>query len=131
MPKIEFQDYQLPKYKYVKNFHEGLAVVQNYEGKYGYIDQTGKEVISCQFSYADDFEDGLAMISENGECGFIDRSGKIVIATVYFRVSNFYDGLACAQYRTGKWGYMDRRGNEVVPCIYLNTYPFADGFGVV
>jgi hypothetical protein len=48
-------------------------------GKYGYIDKTGKIVIKPQFDKAYDFSEGLASISLNGKWGFIDNTGKIAI----------------------------------------------------
>jgi KWG Leptospira. len=43
----------------VGKFSEGLARVE-INNKYGYIDQTGKMIITPQFDYALDFYDGLA-----------------------------------------------------------------------
>ena len=50
--------------------------------KYGFIDKTGKIVIEPQFEFANDFVEGLALVSiRNDELksGYIDETGKIVI----------------------------------------------------
>ena len=55
-------------------------------GKYGYIDKTGKVVISPQFDNAHWFQEGLAKVAIGGT-----RPG-------------------CSD---GKWGYIDRNGNYI------------------
>ena len=48
-------------FEYVWNFSEGLACVE-VDGKWGYIDKSGKQVIKCQYDGAGDFRDGLAWV---------------------------------------------------------------------
>ena len=52
------------------------------EGKYGYIDTSGKMIIPPQFEIAEDFSEGLSWVRSWGggpNFGFIDRTGKMVI----------------------------------------------------
>ena len=53
------------------------------DGKWGYIDKSGKFVIDPQFDYAEGFSEGLAAVrsgdEKTGKWGFIDRSGKYAI----------------------------------------------------
>jgi len=53
-------------------FSEGLAVAKK-DGKYGYIDPTGKMVIPYQFSYAKGFYTGKAQVNNDY---FIDKTGS-------------------------------------------------------
>jgi len=55
-----------------------LAGVEK-NGKWGFIDKTGKEVIPCTYDYAESFSDGLAKVTINGKANFIDKTGKVVI----------------------------------------------------
>jgi WG containing repeat len=49
------------------------------EGRYGYIDKSGRMVIEPQFGNALFFSGGLADASlPNGTTGYIDKSGKFV-----------------------------------------------------
>lgn len=66
------------KWKGVNLFSEGLAPVQNEYNKWGYIDTTGKLVITCQWKYAGDFRNGIASVWKRGKCFHIDKTGKIV-----------------------------------------------------
>ena len=57
-----------------------FSVRQN--GKYGFIDKTGKIVIKPQFDKAYPFHDGLALVIINNKHGFIDKKGKLVISII-------------------------------------------------
>ncbi|MGI7994039.1 WG repeat-containing protein, partial [Campylobacter coli] len=48
-------------------------------GKYGFIDRSGKFAIEPKFDSGEYFSEGLAGVKLNGRWGFIDRSGKFVI----------------------------------------------------
>lgn len=57
-------------------FHEGLAPFSE-NGKYGYLDMFGQVAIPPQFTEAQDFVNGLAIVGfPNGEGAFIDHSGQ-------------------------------------------------------
>lgn len=49
------------------------------DGKYGYIDSTGKFVIEPRFNWAGEFSEGLARVGIGGKGGVIDRTGKVVV----------------------------------------------------
>jgi hypothetical protein len=45
-------------------------------GKWGFIDKTGKVVILLMYDFAGIFAEGLACVELDGEYGFIDKAGK-------------------------------------------------------
>ena len=66
------------------------------DGKFGYIDKTGKLVIPPMYDEAYDFNEGLAKVEIGGKAGFIDTTGKVVIPPQYDRVTtpwSFSEGL--------------------------------------
>ena len=56
-------------------FSGGFAIVA-LNGKYGFIDKTGNEVISLKYEWAYDFLGGLAKVELNGSWGYIDKHEK-------------------------------------------------------
>ena len=85
-------------YYYMQNDYLYLAVAKNQEGKYGYINEKGEEVIECQYDIAYGFgENGLAAVGE--KTGQVDGSG---------------DDLY-------KWGFIDYKGKVVIPFMYDNV----------
>src|SRR5688572_2312889 len=73
----------------ILSFSEGLAAVAkrvpNTNGRWGYVDQTGKIVIENRFHSARTFSEGLAAVevreneTTSGKIGYIDRTGRMVI----------------------------------------------------
>ena len=122
---------------YIGAFKEGLALVQK-NGKYGYIDKTGKEVIPLQYDdWGGNFSEGLAVAAKNKRYGYIDKSGKEVIPFQYSqRPGNFNEGIAVVTYGE-KYGYIDKTGQLITPIQYDLTYEntnsrdFSEGLAVV
>jgi hypothetical protein len=65
-----------PRYRNVGQFSEGLAPVQNANGKWGYINEKQYWVIPSRFDEAKEFKDGKAAVKQNGKWGFINKQGK-------------------------------------------------------
>lgn len=92
-------------------FSEGLAWVSNKEGKFGYIDKTGKVVIPFRYEPAYDEE-----------------------VEIYYSQPcyDFHEGLARIRDKTTeKYGFIDREGNEVFPCQFEYAYDICDGLALV
>ena len=64
------------------------------EGKWGYIDKTGREVIHCKYDYAYAFCEGLAIVAKSGKYGFIDKTGRAVVPCKYDYAFEFREGMA-------------------------------------
>ncbi len=112
--------------RYYSEWSEGLKAVKR-NGKYGYIDSTGKEVIPCTLAYEDveAFHDGLAkVVLPDDRTGYIDRTGRRVIPCSYASDSrDFSEGLAAV--RQG-WDYyfIDKTGRKV----FNKSFVYADSF---
>ncbi|MFI3174921.1 MAG: WG repeat-containing protein [Bacillota bacterium] len=103
----------------------------NEQGKGGYIDRTGAEVIPCTYGGGDKFSGGLARVSKDGELwGYIDQTGAEVIPFIYDNLVDFYEGLSVVA-KDGKYGYIDKTGAEVIPCTYAGAEKFSGGLAAV
>lgn len=82
----EFEKFKLERgyksvYAYVEN---GLACVENLEGKWGYINKQNVEVVPCKYSetYLFGF-DGVGMVRNGNLYGFVDINGIEVVPCKY------------------------------------------------
>ena len=113
------------------------------DGKFGYIDRTGKIVITLKFEGANEFHEGLALVTANGKKLFIDTTGRIMIKPDFDIVDDFSEGLAAVnvgQKRIpnigvisdpGKWGYIDQNGKLVIPMKFTHAEDFSEGLAAV
>ncbi len=100
-------------------------------GKWGYIDNTGKVMIRPQFDGVEEFSEGLAAFeNEDGKHGYIDETGKIVIAAKFDSFTSFSEGLAAVS-QDLKWGYIDKSGRWTIPNEFIGGRPFSDGLALV
>lgn len=64
-------------FRQIGQFVEGLASYVEGES-FGYLDPSGKVVITAQYAEAGDFQNGLAMVMSETETAYIDRRGRTV-----------------------------------------------------
>jgi hypothetical protein len=130
------------QYPALKTFSEGMAAFSKnatlkssgYDGQWGFIDSTGKEVIPAQFGQVHilGFRNGFCsvsndMASENisglTKWGYIDRSGKMVIPMQYHQASSFSEEIALVNIGKdkagfgGQWGFINKKGQPIFPMI--------------
>jgi WG containing repeat len=124
-------------------------------GKYGFIDRTGKVVIEPQFQGVDDFSEDLAEIYVSGKfsTAYIDTTGKIVIQPQFDIGSKFSEGFAWVgfnkdktEYKIGNRtfynsggshsfnydiGFIDRTGKFITEPIFTFAGDFSEGLAFV
>ena len=79
---ISIHAYSQLKYAYTSKFSKGLADV-TLNGKWGYIDKTGREIIPFKYDMAYAFGEGLVAVCLNDKFGFVDKRGKEIIPLKY------------------------------------------------
>jgi hypothetical protein len=120
-------------------FREGLALVW-FNGLAGFIRKDGSSAISPRFSYATDFENGIAVVGTGGDpdadvctyekLTFIDRDGRAFGRSDFEIIYNFSEGLAAAQV-SGGVGYIDSSGEFVIAPRFLEAGQISGGFARV
>ena len=90
-------------------------------GKWGYIDSTGKLVTPCEWDDAGYFYEGFACVKEEEKWGYIDTTGKLVIPCEWDWSAAFDNGLTWVE-KDRKWGCIDTTGKIVVPCELDHVY---------
>lgn len=120
-----------PQFDEARDFSEGLAAVKvgGWNGKWGFVDKTGKMVIQPEYDETGDFSEGLAGVRMNNvwEWGFIDKTGKMVIQPKYEGFYKFSEGLAGVKMTNGKWGFIDKTGEWVIQPQFDEASYFESG----
>lgn len=70
-----------------------IAICQN--GKWGYVDEDGEEVIKPQYEDAKSFSNGLAGVCKDGKWGFINTDGYMVIEPQFSEVGYLLEDGIC------------------------------------
>lgn len=104
-------------FKEANEFSNGLAAVKS-EKFFGYINESGEEVIPATYETADYFQsNGRAIVSLKKKYGVIDNQGNEIIPLLYQEILGSYEGYFFVKLK-GKWGVIDENGKEILPCIY-------------
>ncbi|MEO7427328.1 MAG: WG repeat-containing protein [Fibrobacteria bacterium] len=123
-------------YDAASDFHEGLAAVgqgqwrgNRFQGLWGYVDRSGKLVITPHFSEAGEFRHGKAMVrNQNGGYAWIDKQGRV---TGTFRPDlrvcrPKQDDIVTYQVRE-TFGFLDSRGHGLCPVRFADAGLFREG----
>lgn len=112
----------IKKYEKLGGFYDGLALALH-NGKWGYIDTKGREVIPCQFigeergGWGHNFSDGMAIIIKEGKYGYINKKGSIIINPQYYEAADFSNGVAAVmREQDGKLIFIDKE-NRIVEAL--------------
>lgn len=101
-----------------------------YDGKWGFIDKTGKIIIKMQYENVSDFYNGFAAVKKNGKVGLINKAGKEVIPIIYDVENELFDytnkdyvnsrmkkGMISVG-KKGKYGVVNFTGKTLIPFSY-------------
>jgi hypothetical protein len=129
--------------KYVKdNPKEVLSLDETWQGKFGFIDTSGKLAINPMYSAAGSFHQGLATAA-TGErkllkyapFGYIDKTGKMVIPE-QFTLADDFDEAGMAAVCIGekdaqRCGYIEKTGKYVINPQFYSTTSFKNDVAMV
>jgi hypothetical protein len=115
----------------VRLFSEDLAAFSKVDSTstiWGFVDQSGKQIINPQFDEVGDFNDGkCAVKNKEGKWGYIDKSGKIVINPQFDNAEAFKDGKAGVRL-DDKAGVIDKDGKYLVNPQFKFAYVDGDKY---
>lgn len=96
---------------------QDLKILVNKKGKVGFADQSGNEVIKCQFDGAQPFSNGVAIVTKSGKSGIIDSKGTILLPLKYTQISKWNKELYIIK-DGKKVGLATHQGKIVLPAKY-------------
>jgi len=113
----------------------------NVNGKYGFMDRSGKTVITPQFEETRGFSEGLANVRIGTKFGYINTKGEVVITPQFDAAMVFANGRAAVKLCCGTWGqqnvnnrfgFIDKDGKYISsPEFLLVSMRFGGGFALV
>ncbi len=122
-------------YTWVGDLSDGrIPVARN--GKYGFLDRRGREVIPCTYDETGVFRMGRTMVRKGDRYGIIDTTGRLVLPLEYESTSlrgdkyMYHDSLALVE-KGGRMGYVDLEGRLVIPFWFDDAYQFSEGLASV
>ena len=118
------------KYDWRDDFIFNGLIKVRLDGKYGFINKDGEEIIPCKYEDADNFPDGLVKVKSAEGWGFVNEKGEEIISCKYEDADAFSDGLARVQSKEG-WGFVNEDGEEIIPCKYEESRDFSEGLARV
>jgi hypothetical protein len=105
------------------------------DGKWGYIDRTGRVVVSPRFDEAGRFSEGLAPVRRGKQLGWADETGKIVLSPEYGAAGGTlhrrFSGGRAAVRSGARVGFVDRTGRLAVAARWLTAEDFSEGRALV
>ena len=123
--------YKNSDHTYLKNDVEGFYCVRK-NGKWGYIDSTGKEITPLKYDKVFPFHQGRAKVKMNDKMGLVNQFGKEVIPCEFDDLINetCNEGLVRVSVND-KWGYFDTLGHKITPFSFLSARAFSEGLACV
>lgn len=120
------------------SFGDGLTPFSR-GGLYGYVRRDGSVAIEPQFTCANPFEGGRAVVRlQDQTYAVIDTSGQRLLELNHPRVTPAGEGILayreCDTDQEGdacRWGYRSPAGDVDIKPRFLEAQPFADGLAVV
>ena len=107
----------------IKEYVGGMARIQGRNGRYGFIDKNGSDLVLTMFDSVEYYSEDLALVTAMGAVGFVDMQGNWVVRPIYDNGRSFSCGLApvCSK---NKWGYIDKSGDEKIALKFDSAEEF-------
>ena len=125
-PRFDWTDYSFEGFaRYIRDGKTGFL-----RGDPANDDNPREFFIIASYDYADRFNEGCAVVMNNGKWGMIDKSRKLLLPMQFSGVLRMQDGFAAVK-KDGKCGFVNRAGKIKIPLQYKRVRSFHDGFAAV
>ncbi len=128
---VRMKELSSVKYNYIGEFLFDITpAVKN--GKGGFIDEKGKEVIPFIYDKVSNFSKGIASVKKEGKYGYIDKENNVVIPIIFDRIKHYPskhdNGSIITVIKDQKYGLYDVSGKEIVAPKYQFISRFNEGY---
>ncbi len=119
-----------PKYDTERQFYYNRAAVET-DGKWGFIDNEGDEIVAPKYTSVNDFSNGFAEVESYGKWGIVNLEGREIIPTIYDNVSSSAEEGVFIVKSNDKYGLVNSVGRSLTPIKYDKIGVFVNGRAVV
>lgn len=105
--------------------------------RYGFCLPNGTEIIMPQYTKAEDFSEGLALVAQGDafsggyRYGYINTKGGVQVALTYKYAKPFAQGLAAVATVDKEWQFIDKTGAVKIKGPFLDADVFSEGLAGV
>lgn len=114
--------------KYDEVFNDGDIYTVKANGKWGFADKDGEELIAPRYDWmGDEFVEGVIVVgADDRGLGYVNDEGVEIVAPKYEQACVFCNGFAAVG-QDDKWGFIDKSGKEVIEVKYDDVDNFENG----
>jgi len=116
-------------YDYVDNCVCGLSKVSK-DGKIGYVNKQGIEVIKPQYDEGLTFNEGYTAVRKGSKWLYYDSTGKAITEAIFDDALSFSNGLAAVS-KNNHYGFINTAGEVAIPFEFFNAHNFSEGLAPV
>ncbi len=113
-------------YDFVDNCNCGLSKVGK-DGKVGYVDKNGNEIIKPVYADGLTFTNGLVAVKKDLKWMFLDSTGTAVTDAVFDYAMSFDSSGMAPVEMNGLYGYIGRNGKMAIECRFNCARNFSEG----
>lgn len=95
-------EFKVPLGYDIISYSDGMILLEK-DGKYGYMDYTGKWKLQPIYEDAGAFMEGLAYLKLDGKYGMIDKNGKTVVPFIYDSIQTTSSGVIVCHNENDGW----------------------------
>lgn len=110
-----------PQYDACGDMIDGIASVMR-NGKYGFINAAGKEIVSPVYTYSSSINKGHAIVGIENRYAVINSKGNPVIPFIDYQISSYSDGIAVIS-KDYIYGLMGAGEKIILPVKYSRLDP--------
>ena len=119
-----------PQWGSLGDVRDGRARFER-DGKHGFIDKTGAEVVPAAYDDARSFSGGRAAVRQGQRWFYIDAAdGRLMGSATFISAGDFSEGLAPVR-TENLWEYVDESGRRAIGPQFEEARAFRDGRAAV
>ena len=112
------------------NFLKNNLYAAKQNDKYAFFNYKGEQLSGFDYDDYEDFDEGYAIVHNNGKCGVINTNYKLVIPCNFDLIESFSQGVFAAQLDE-KYGFITPENKIVSEFKYDEVWCFIEGYCIV